>query len=203
MVRAGVREDDPGAYGGRSPAQVSRDPSSQPHPPIHRRHECLGIHDFRLQLDDEQASGLGVPGEDVDDPAFSVDREADLRLPGPTRPSCARWRATDSCMAACRAFITRSRSPPCQCSRMSTRAPRAVATDLSASGLILPIPPRSSRLTSSRSTPARRATSACRRPLWTRMARRVLPMRTSSISAWWAKLLHCHLRGGSQPCRYH
>lgn len=80
---APIEDDDPGTDARGRPAELLGDARAEPDPPVHGRDQVLWINEDRLELDDQEAARLGVPGEDVDDPALAIDREADLRSPDP------------------------------------------------------------------------------------------------------------------------
>ena len=86
-VRPGVGEDDPPPDRARSPASLACDRRSQALTSIRCPHELRRIHERRLELDDEQASCRGMPREDVDGPAFTVDGVRDFGQGYPSRES--------------------------------------------------------------------------------------------------------------------
>lgn len=65
------------------PSELRRDVTRESHSPAHHRREPLRVNQLRLEFDDEQRLTLRMPGEDVDDPALAIDREADFRSPRP------------------------------------------------------------------------------------------------------------------------
>jgi hypothetical protein len=83
VVRACVKHDDPCADRRRLPPELRGDPRSQANASAHALDETLRVDDGGLQLDDEQAPRLRVPGQDVDDASLTVDGEAHLRSPRP------------------------------------------------------------------------------------------------------------------------
>lgn len=78
-----VAHDHPAAHGERLPALLLPDRRAQPRPPMHHGHQSLRIHQLGLELDDEKASRLRVPGQDVDHASLAVVRERDLGQPTP------------------------------------------------------------------------------------------------------------------------
>ena len=177
--------------------------------PMHRGDEFLRVHELRLELDDEQAPRLRVPGEDVDDATLAVDR-AKLTSGSHVQPSSVPRSSRDGLMHVRMLRVQHpievGALPPQPDVDPDTQSagdgPSRIRVDIDRLR-----PPRV-RLTSWRATPARRATSAWRRRLRTRMARRVLPMRTSSMPGMRGRCaLHCALgrdsREGARSGRYH
>lgn len=82
-VRAALAQHYPGADRTWLPSKARRDLATKPNAPIHRGYQRLRVGQLGLELDDEQAAAGGVPGQDVDDASFAVDRETDLASPHP------------------------------------------------------------------------------------------------------------------------
>ena len=79
------RDDQPHRDRGRIPAPLPRDLRRESTLPVQRAEHLVDVGDVGLQLDDEDRPSRRVPGEDVDDPALSVDRERHLRREDPGR----------------------------------------------------------------------------------------------------------------------
>ena len=77
-VALAAGDDDPDGGSLWVPSTFAGDASRQPSLPIDRPNEILHIHELGLELDDEQCSSRGMPGEDVDDAALAEDRERHL-----------------------------------------------------------------------------------------------------------------------------
>ena len=102
-IRPPLGDDDPRRHGQRVPAPIRHDLQGQSTPLVHPTDELVDIDDVGLELDDHERPMARMPSEDVDDPAFSVDRERHLGIEGPGgkllgEPSC--HRLVQACMTA-------------------------------------------------------------------------------------------------------
>ena len=91
----------------RSPSMGSqpccgRDRRPQADTAMHRGHQLLRIDELRLELDDEQASGLRMPGQDVDHAALAVVARRSPQAATSSPAAQPGLRATDSCMVGVR-----------------------------------------------------------------------------------------------------
>jgi hypothetical protein len=83
LVRPTADDRHPNSDHPGVPPLFECDRAREPSPPIRCRHHVADVDDLCLQLDDQQCSKLGVPGEEVDDTSLAVDREGDFRPDDP------------------------------------------------------------------------------------------------------------------------
>jgi hypothetical protein len=86
-VRPAVGDDHPNADAGRIPASRGGDLRCEAALAIERAEELVQINQLGLELDDEERSGLRMPGKDIDRSSLAPDRERDLGLDDSARPS--------------------------------------------------------------------------------------------------------------------
>ena len=175
-VRPAVRHDHPRRDRHRIPPRERATAAASRRLRSRGGHELADVDDLGLQLDHQQDPACRVPREDVDDAAFAVDREGDLRLRDPARKIPEENRAISSCIRAWRALTRRPRSPPCHRMTESSRASRAAVTARILPSGTLPRRPCSILRTTQRETPARTARSSWRQPFRVRIERRYQPM---------------------------
>jgi len=84
-VRSSRGKDDPDGHELRLPASCLRHLPYEPALPVDTTDEVVDVDDVRLEFDHEDGTAPGMPGKDVDDPTFSIDRERDLRFEDPFR----------------------------------------------------------------------------------------------------------------------
>ena len=77
-VRPARSNDDPTRDSKRIPTAALDDLPGKSDLPIERPDEFVDVRDVGLELDDQQRSVAGVPGDDVDHAALRVDREGDF-----------------------------------------------------------------------------------------------------------------------------
>ena len=82
-VGAALPDYDPRARRGRRPGKLASDRPGESESAPHRGRQLLWVGQLGLELDDQQAAALSVPGQDVDHTTLAVDREADLGSPLP------------------------------------------------------------------------------------------------------------------------
>ncbi len=71
-------DDEPGGNGPRPPPALCRDLPSEAPLSIQCADQLLDIHDFGLELDDQDRARCRVPGQDVDRATLAKPRERDL-----------------------------------------------------------------------------------------------------------------------------
>ena len=163
--------------GQRIPPAHARDLAGQAPLPIERPDELVHVDDIRLEFDDQQRAAARVPGEDVDHPAFAVDRERDLRREDPLGQLPQKPARDRLVKRECAPLSSRSRSPPRQRGtrsiRMSSAAPTARRLSIDCR------PPARSQIADCE-TPDFASTSLCRQRRACRASRNTVPMRMSS-----------------------
>ena len=82
-IRGTVGDQEAHADDSRPPAERPSDLGGDPPLPIERPVEFPDVHDFRLDLNDQERAGRCMPSDDVDDAAIRIERERDF---GPSDP---------------------------------------------------------------------------------------------------------------------
>jgi hypothetical protein len=85
MVGSGIGDDEPDAHTDRLPASAVGDLRSQSPSAIHRAEKVLDVDDDGLEFDYQQSTRRSVERQDIDDAAFTKDRERDFRRDDPFR----------------------------------------------------------------------------------------------------------------------
>lgn len=84
-IRARVGHDQPDAHPIWRPASARRDLRDQTAFAIEGPKKLVDVHQFGLELDEDQVPGASVPGQLVDEAALAVDAERHFGLDHPAR----------------------------------------------------------------------------------------------------------------------